>query len=73
MKLDIQFQLKNNPYYLSYIRENSIWYKILNRNPEFFKQFEEEAKTYYHLRPSDRIGRIVDTMSLAMSLMNNLK
>lgn len=73
MTLHIQFALKNNPYYLSYIRENSIWYKILNRNPERFKEFEEKAKEYYHLRPADRIEKVVDTISVVANLMNSLK
>lgn len=37
MTLDIQYNIRNNPNYLKYIRENSHWYKILNRNPEMFK------------------------------------
>ena len=73
MTLHIQFAIKNNPYYLSYLRENSIWYKILNRHPESFKEFEERAKEYYRLRPSDRIEKVVDTLSIVTNLMNNLK
>ena len=37
MNLDIQFKIKNNPNYQRYIRENSYWYKILNRTPEAFQ------------------------------------
>lgn len=73
MQLKIQFELKNNPYYLSYIRENAIWYKLLNRNPELFKRFEEEVRTYYHLRPSDRIEKMVNTMSLVANLISTMK
>ena len=32
MSLDIQFKLRENPDYLKYLRENSWWYKVLNRN-----------------------------------------
>ena len=34
MNLETQFKLKNNSLLQKYIRENSYWYKILNRNPE---------------------------------------
>ena len=30
MTLELQFKIKNNPYYARYLRENSNWYKILN-------------------------------------------
>ena len=33
MNLETQFKIKNNPMLQKYIRENSYWYKILNRNP----------------------------------------
>ena len=39
MTLDIQFKIKNNANYLRYLRENSFWYKELNRNPENYKKF----------------------------------
>ena len=42
MNLDIQFKLKSNPNYIKYIRENSIWYKLLSRNPNLFNEFTKE-------------------------------
>ena len=58
MTLDIQFKIKNNPYYQRYIRENSIWYKILTRNPEFFREFEE---------------RVFNTIEMIQSVISSLK
>ena len=46
MSLDIQFKLKINPKYIQYIRDHSYWYKILNRNPMMFSQFEEKVKEF---------------------------
>ena len=73
MILDIQIKLKNNLYYQRYIRENSYWYKLLNRNPRLFKQFEEEVKKTYHLRTSDRINHALDMIELVENLVSNLK
>ncbi len=73
MLLDTQFKIKNNPVYQNYIRENSIWYKRLNRNPKLFNIFEEEAKAFYKLRPVDKITKAVDTMELISSLVSTLK
>ena len=73
MILDIQFKIKNNLYYQRYIREHSNWYKLLNRNPNLFRNFEEEVKTVYHLRTSDKISRALDTIELIENLVSNLK
>ena len=73
MILDIQFKLKNNQNYLKYIRENSHWYKLLTRNPNLFKTFEEEVKENYKLRPIDRISKVANTFELLNVLMSSLK
>ena len=73
MTLDIQFKIKTNPYYQRYIRENSIWYKILTRNPEFFREFEEKVKEEYKLRTSDRLERVFNTIEMIQSVISSLK
>lgn len=73
MILDVQFRIKNNPHYQRYIREHSYWYKILNREPQAFQKFEEEVKEQYHLRPSDRIGRMLETVEMLQTLVSTLK
>ena len=73
MSLNIQFQIKNNPAYLRYIRENSIWYKWLNRNPSLFSKFEEEAKEKYGLRPGDRITKSLETFELLQNVLATFK
>lgn len=73
MVLDIQFKIKNNPNYQRYIRENSYWYKILNRNPSMFRQFEEEVKEKYHLRATDRISRTLEAIELIQNVVSSLK
>lgn len=73
MSLDVQFKLKNNPNYIRYIRENSNWYKILNRDPSMFKMFEDEVKEKYKLRPTDRISRALDTLELLQNVVSTLR
>ncbi len=73
MTLDVQFKLKGNPNYINYLRQNSYWYKILNRHPEKLKDFIEEAKTYYGLRPTDRLERAVETISLLQNILSTMK
>ena len=73
MTVDIQIKINNNPYYKKYLRENSIWYKILNRDPMMFKQFEEKLKTDYMLRPTDKIKKALDTIELFENILTTLK
>ena len=73
MTLDVQFNLKKNPLYLSYLRENSHWYKYLNRDPNLFKRFEEEVKTAYKLRPTDKINRIFEAIDTIEAVISSLK
>ncbi len=73
MILDIQFKIKNNPNYQKYIRENSYWYKLLNRNLNLFKNFEEEVKTNYHLRTTDKISKTLETIELIQNVVSSFK
>ena len=73
MNLDIQFKIKNNPNMQRYLRENSGWYKHLNRSPESINLFNEEMKERYKLRPSDKINNLVDKLDLLTSFFNVLK
>lgn len=73
MILEIQFKIKNNPRYIQYIREHSYWYKILNRNPLMFKDFEEKVKEDYKLRVSDRISRALNTIEMFQNIVSSLK
>ena len=43
MTREIQYKLLSNPNYIRYLRENSYWYKELNRNNNF-KDFIEDMK-----------------------------
>lgn len=72
MTLDLQFKLKSNPMYLKYLRENSQWYKILNRDPEMFNTFIEEMKTAYKLRPSDKINKALSTFEMVTAIISSL-
>lgn len=73
MSLDIQFKLKSDPNYLKYIRENSIWYKKLNRNPNLFNEFIEEVKTNYKLRPVDRLEKVLNAAQMIQTVISTMK
>lgn len=72
MNYNIQFRIKSNPLYQRYIRENSYWYKILNRSPERFNDFVEEIKIRYKLRPGDKLNNVLDKIRLIQRFMSML-
>lgn len=55
MDLFLQYKIKSSINYVRFLRENSYWYKYLNRNPIYFKDFEDNMKTVYKLNPEDKI------------------
>ena len=73
MILDIQFKLKSNPNYIKYLRENSYWYKILTREPSMYKEFVNEVKKNYKLRPIDKIEDAISTIEMLSMLMKTMK
>ena len=73
MRLDLQFKIRSNPDYQRYLRSHSYWYKILNRNPNIFKSFEDELKEQYKLRKIDRLGRTLETVEMLTSLIASFK
>jgi len=73
MSLELQFKLKNDPNYLKYLRENSNWYKYLNRDNAYFEKFVEEVKTAYKLRPVDRISKAISTFDMVSTLLSSLR
>lgn len=73
MTLDVQFKIKSNPNYQRFIRENPIWYKILNRDPLQFQNFVEEVKDKYELKVTDRINKMFDNINTLQTFLDVLK
>lgn len=73
MILDVQFKIKNNPYYQEYIRNHSHWYKVLNRNPNLFREFESEVKDFYGLKPIHRLSKTISNLEFVSALLSTLK
>ncbi len=73
MTLELQFKIKENQNYLRYLRQNSFWYKYLNRSPDNFKYFEEEVKRNYKLTKADKIMRTLETIEMMEKVMSTLR
>ena len=73
MTIDVQMMLNSDIKYKSFIRENPIWYKKLNRNPSLFKEFNSEMKDKYKLNMSDKLNKMIDNLSMVESILSILK
>ncbi|MCI6001688.1 MAG: YlbE-like family protein [Tenericutes bacterium] len=73
MSIDLQYKIKNNLMYQKFLRENSIWYKYLNRNPLSFNDFISDMKDKYELKPSDRLNKVLNNISLIQNFLDVLK
>lgn len=73
MTIDLQVKLKSNPLYYTYLHTHSYWYKELNRHPERFNDFIEEVKNEYHLRPTDKIKKALDTVDMLSNIFSSFK
>lgn len=56
-----------------FLRENSYWYKNLNRSEKNFLEFVEDMRIKYKLTTSDKINRTIDNISMLQSFLEVLK
>lgn len=73
MRLDIQMKLNSDPKMLGYLKENSEWYKYLNRNPLNYDQFVKAMKEKYKIRATDKMSEFVENIDLVSNILNVLK
>lgn len=73
MTYSLQSKINGDINLKRFLRENSYWYKILNRNENSFSQFVEEMKIKYKLTTSDKINRTIDNISMIQSFLEVLK
>ena len=65
--------IKTNPLIYNYLRENSYWYKELNRGSDVLKQIEEEAKRFYKQTPEDKMEKLSKNIKMISTFMDVLK
>lgn len=73
MTTELQLKINSNIKLKSFIRENPIWYKRLNRNPDLFKLFVNDMKDKYKLTPSDRLNNALNSISMIQTFLDVLK
>ncbi len=56
--------------FLKYLRQNSNWYKELNRNPESYDLFVKKMKEKYKLRTIDKVDNFIDSVDLITKIIS---
>lgn len=72
MNVATQIKIRNNPYLYRYLRDNSSWYKKLNRDPNSIKEMETEMKSAYKLNLTDRIENLNQRIEMIRTFMDIL-
>ena len=73
MQLGIKITILQNPDLKRYLKENSYWYKYLNRDPSYLKIMNEEMKKKYKLTPSDKLEKLNNNINIASEVLKILK
>ena len=73
MRLDTQYKINSDMKQISFLRENSYWYKYLNRSGIYYKDFLNDMKDKYKLKPSDRIDKISKDIEMINNIIDVLK
>ena len=73
MNLNLQYRINQDPRQRQFLRENSYWYKYLNRNESYYKDFINDMKDKYKLKPTDKIKKKVENMDKIRTFLDVLK
>lgn len=73
MDMSTQQKIFSNDMLHRYLRENSHWYKILNRHPELINDMLQEMKDKYKLNTGDKIERLGERLSMVESILKVLE
>ena len=73
MDIKTQMIVRSNPNLYRFLREESYWYKYLNRSPNYLKDMEQAMKSKYKLTAQDKLEKLNQSMGLIHSLMDVLK
>ena len=73
MNLYTIIYIKSNPNLYRYLRDDSSWYKVLNRGEESIKMVEEEMRKRYKLTAQDKIEKLSRSVEMISTFMDVLK
>ncbi len=66
-------KLEQDPKMAEYLKENSYWFKELNRNSDNYSAFIHAMKEKYHLKITDKISDAIDNIDMISGILETLK
>lgn len=73
MEKFLQMAFRENPKSYDLLKQNSYYFKNLNRGVVDYKKFVYDMKVKYKERATDKLESIMDNMELISSVLNVLK
>ena len=73
METFLQMAFRENPKAFELLKQNSYYFKDLNRGVVDYKKFIADMKLKYKERTTDKIESLMDNMELVSSVLNVLK
>lgn len=73
MTYNLQNRINSDINLKRFLRENSYWYKALNRNENVYLEFVNDMKVKYKLTTTDRINKTIDSIGMLQSFLEVLK
>ena len=73
MQLNILMKINENSLEKQFLREHSYWYKYLNRNNIYYKDFIKKMKEAYKLTPQDKINKTINNINMFKTFLDVLK
>lgn len=70
MELGLLMKMKSDKKMYEYLLKHSYWYRLLNRNPDNFNDFQKEYKKYNR---ENNLGKINDAIDNAELISNVIK
>ena len=73
MTFDTYMKINEDQRQKQFLRENSNWYKYLNRSSAYYKPFLSDMKLKYKLTPTDKINKLLEDINLMKTFLDVLK
>ena len=73
MRLEIIMNINSDPKQKQFLRENSYWYKYLNRSNIYYKDFINDMKQKYKLTTTDKLNKMVKDINTLKTFLDVFK
>ena len=69
MELDIMYKIKQDKKHYDFLRNNSYWYKYLNRSKDNYKLILEAYKKYNRNMTTNKVNDTINTIDTVSNIL----